>query len=432
MKVGQVEARSEGGIHPDYERNEFSGKRFIPPTGPISGHSTMVGREFYGSEDGIAPSTLTIQLWDTNSFLNDVLHVNQRTRQPERVKLSVVNHSWIAGFAHEPHNVDAIRRLDFVAERDDVVFIAAVDNGFGAPFPKLLATGFNIIAVGTDQGSSAGPLTFDSRGPRSKPDMIAPSQTTSEAAGVVSGAATLLRSEARARHINLSALSTKALLLAGAQRSEDWERGLPGPLDDLKIPYDYQEGAGSLRVDHSFNILTGGRRPNGGSDMGWDTAVAKKKGKFYAFTTGADDDENDSFSAVLTWNRDIKRLGNGSMKASLTDLDLSLLIKSGRRWRRVAQSDSDYDNVETITLSDLRPGSYRLVVRGARPEQYSLAWLKGNLDDEEDDFETSSLSSYTLSSILATGEVSPTTVPEPGLLALLLPTATLLLRRRQR
>src|SRR5258706_11095733 len=112
----------------------------------------------------------------------------------------------------------------------------------------------------------------------------------------------------------------------------------------------------------------------------------RKKNKIYTFnvadTSGGEvGDHPDSFTALLTWNRDIKRSVHGTYSGSLADLEMSLLVKSGRKWVKVSRSDSDFDNVESITMNDIAPGTYRLAVRGDRPEPYSLAWMTSEQDD---------------------------------------------------
>jgi len=441
LKIGQVEAPIEGGAYmPDRGLLDFLGKHFYP-LGLLnsSGHATTVGRMIYGP-DGIAPDVSTINVYDSNSFLTGStgLAVGQR-QAPARFKVSVLNNSWIAAFNSNPQNIDAIRRLDFVINRDDVVVVSSVANGTGSVYPKLLATAYNGISVGIlgGDGSSGGPIRFDSRGLRAKPDVVVPVDTTSWAAAAVSGAAALIRSEANARQMNVSELTTKALLMAGANRPDDWERGAPGTADDEKVPLDYRYGAGSLRVDHSFDILVSGQHPQGGVDTGWDTAMAKKKNHVYAFNIADDDaggDDTEAFTAVLTWNRQIKRSVRGAYSSSMADLEMSLLIKNGRKWARVSRSDSDFDNLETITLNDLAPGAYRLVVRGDRPEPYSVAWFT-SLDDHSGRSSSSGPGGGGLLEIQATLPVVglvATAVPEPTVLGLLLSAAAMLARRKKR
>ncbi|HEV8603914.1 MAG TPA: S8 family serine peptidase [Tepidisphaeraceae bacterium] len=445
VRVGQVEARIEQAYMPDRGRSEFSGKQFIPssPANP-SGHATMVGLMIYG-QDGIAPATPTINIYDSTAFLigRSGLRVGQHP-PPSKFNVSVLNNSWVAGFTSDSDNQEAIRRLDLMINRDDVLVVSSVDNGAGSAYPKLLATAYNSIAVGLlgDPGSSSGPITFDSNGPRAKPDIVVPRSsnlgTTSEAAGAVSGAAALIRSEAKARLISVSELTTKALLLAGAQRPDGWERGAPGAQDDQKVPLDYHYGAGSLRVDNSFDILVAGRHATGGADTGWDTALARKKGRIYQFNVSAsvdDDGDDDAFTAVLTWNRQIKRGMHGAFTGSLADLEMSLLKKSAGKWRRVTRSDSDFDNVETITLNDLAPGAYRLIVRGDKPEPYSLAWFTSpDVEHDGGNSGPGSLNSGSgsLESSLFSGEMVATAVPEPALIGLILPTLAMLSMRRRR
>jgi hypothetical protein len=440
LKVGQVEAPIDGAYMPDRGLLDFLGKH-IYPLGLLnsSGHATTVGQMIYGPA-GIAPDVSTINVYNSNSFLtaSTGLAVGQR-QAPAKFKVSVLNNSWIAAFNSNQQNIDAIRRLDFVINRDDVVVVSSVDNGAGSAYPKLLATTYNGIAVGILDGSSDGPVTFDSRGPRAKPDLVVPIDKTSWAAGAVSGAAALIRSEGKARQMNVSELTTKALLMAGANKPDDWERGAPGTQDDEKVPLDYRYGAGSLRVDNSFDILVSGQHPQGGVDTGWDTAMAKKRNHVYAFNIADDDaggDNMEAFTAVLTWNRQIKRSVRGAYSSSMADLEMSLLIKNGAKWARVSRSDSDFDNLETITLNDLAPGAYRLVVRGDRPQPYSVAWFT-SLDDHSGGSPSSGPGGGggglgTLGVNLTVGGLSATVVPEPALLTLLFPAAAMLAARRQK
>jgi hypothetical protein len=449
IRVGQVEAPMDGAYMPDRTSLAFIGKHILPPNiFSYSGHATMVGGMFYG-RDGIAPGTRDITIFDSTSFLisnNKALRVGQQGL-PKKLDVSVLNNSWIASFTSEAQNIEAVRRLDFVINRDDVVVVSSVDNNTGSAYPKLLATSYNGISVGVlgGDGSSGGPIKFDSRGYRVKPDMVVPTSedlnTTSQAAGAVSGAAALIRSEAKARHMNVSELTTKAILLAGANRPDDWERGAAGSYDDEKVPLDYRYGAGSLRVDNSFDILLSGRHSAGGVKSGWDTSMARKKNHVYSFNISADDDDVDElddddehdavFTAVLTWNRQIKRGARGALTSSMADLEIALLIKNGRKWMRVSKSDSDYDNVETITLRDLAPGAYRLVVRGDRPEPYSVAWFTSD-EDHHGGNSGPGGGDPLLEVTLAVGGMAPTAVPEPGVMGLLVTAAALLMRRKSR
>src|SRR5882672_11281344 len=165
--------------------------------------------------------------------------------------------------------------------------------------------------------------------------------------------------------------------------------------------------------------------------------MAKKKNHIYSFNVADDDsggDDPEGFTAVLAWNRDIKRSPRGTYSSSLANLEMSLLIKNGRRWNRVSRSDSNYDNVETITLSDLAPGAYRLVVKGDRPEPYSLAWFTS--DDHHGGGSNSGPGGgggeVLITTTLALGGMTAIAVPEPTMLGLLIPAAAMLARRKIR
>src|SRR5205814_4141501 len=113
--------------------------------------------------------------------------------------------------------------------------------------------------VGT-LNSSAGPFTFDAPGPRIKPDLVVNTGITSNSSGDAAGAGALLLSEAKARNLHAGELATKAILMAGATRNAAWHKGRPPGADNATAPLDFQQGAGQLRVDHAFDILTAGQQ----------------------------------------------------------------------------------------------------------------------------------------------------------------------------
>lgn len=375
IRVAQVEAFSNGTFRPDAGNSEFAGKLISgAPGAPVSAHATTIGSLYYGNTMGLAPRVRNISILDHDTFLTTGGLRLGTSMPPLDLNVSVINNSWIAAYGQESFNIEAIRRLDWMIDRDDVVVVNAVDNGAGSAFPKLLASSYNGISVGVESGNhSYGPVNLDGAA-RLKPDLVAPAGNTSEAAAMVSGAAALLLSEAKARRMSLGEMGAKALLMAGAERDSDWRQGEEGESDDARHPLDLKLGAGSLRVDRSFRLMAAGEQnPGAAKTSGWDEGRLPKKSKRglgYRFKFGRSADE---FSAVLTWNRQVTQMG-ALLQPKLIDLDLALYRKSGKKWKQVERSRSDVDNVEMLVLDDLVRGVYMLQVIGQRPEDYGLAW----------------------------------------------------------
>src|SRR6185437_1917370 len=104
-----------------------------------------------------------------DAFLTDLLRTGNTKRAPGALGAQVVNNSWIAAYPSDAQNIDALRRLDDLINRDDVLVFNAVSNTATDPFPKLLASSYNGITIGTLTGSH-GPITFDGQA-RIKPDL---------------------------------------------------------------------------------------------------------------------------------------------------------------------------------------------------------------------------------------------------------------------
>ena len=436
LPVAQVEAYAPGTTNyaPDTTSADFAAKTFTLRSGPsgVSPHATEVAGYFSGAANSAAPAAAPVSLFSAESFVYDLLRTGKSRRAPGGVGASVVNNSWIATLTDDAANVDVVRRLDDLVNRDDVLIFNAVSNTATDPFPRLLASSFNGVSVGT-LTASHGPLTFDLPFARIKPDLVVGAGMTSDASALAAGAGALLRSEAAARGLPAGELATKAILMAGAQRDASWHRGGLSGRDNATSPLDLQQGAGQLRVDHSFDVLIAGQQGAGTSvspTAGWDYArTPRRKGRatYYLHV----DHDLSNWSVFLTWNRLIAGLngkGHYSTQPTLADFSLSLYRsrKGGRRL--VGTSDSPGDNVESLTLTDLAPGDYQLVLGTDIRSYYALAWYEEGastspaiaraLAAPSDSFQTS-----------ATLDAAP--MPEPstfGVLAL----AALLCARRPR
>jgi hypothetical protein len=435
IPVAQVEAfaPSTADYVPNTALTAFAGKTFTLRSGAssISSHATQVANLYYGSIASPAPDVSGVSLFSAQSFITDLLRSGRSRRAPGGVGASVVNNSWIADLSDDAANFDALHRLDDLINRDDVLIFNAVSNTATDPFPRLLAASYNGVTVGTLTGSH-GPLLYDGAVSRIKPDLVVNTGITSNSSALAAGAGALLRSEAQARALPASELAVKAILMAGAQRDVNWHRGRLSGKDNVTAPLDFQQGAGQLRVDHSFDILTAGRQSAGASITsagGWDyarTARGTSDATYYLHV----DQTLSNWSVFLTWNRLIAGLqssGHYSTAATLADFDLSLYLsrRSGRRL--IAHSDSPGDNVESLTLTDLTPGDYQLVLTSDIRSYYGIAWYT----DTSISTLTPALSSSAL--LTATGDdASISAMPEPTSLLLLVPLALPLLGRRRR
>jgi hypothetical protein len=433
IPVAQVEAFAAGTSDyvPDTAGNAFAGKTFTLRSGAssISSHATQVANLYYGSIASPAPDVPQVSLFSAESFITGLLRSGRANRAPGGVGASVVNNSWIADLDDDVANFDVLHRLDDLINRDDVLVFNAVSNNAADPFPKLLAASYNGVTVGTLTGSR-GPLLYDGAVARIKPDLVVNTGITSNSSALAAGAGALLRSEAKARGLPASELATKAIMMASARRESNWHRGRSSGADNATAPLDFQQGAGQLRVDHAFDVLTAGKQGAGtsiASAGGWDyarTARTTREATYYLHV----DQTLPNWAVFLTWNRliaGLQRDGHYSTAATLADFDVSLYLsrRSGRRL--VAHSDSPGDNVESLTLTDLTPGDYQLVLSSDIRSYYGVAW-----------YADTSLStgfaaplSIDSASAGAMGGAFTSAVPEPALWLMLTPVALMLLGR---
>lgn len=275
VPVGQVEANTEGGLTfygPDQSRAEFAGKTFTPMSGTMaaSWHATTVGTSLYGSGTSIASGITSIFNYEANNWINSFLRLNQSSTPntpPSGVR--IMNHSWI-GSAGSAVDNQALRRLDFQANRDGTLHATGLNNNAGSTLLPLLSCSYNGIAVGrTDGAHSYGLTPTGTDGPgRMKPDIVAPGSATSWATPVVAAAAALMQQVAGEPPLssNPSARDPtviKAALMAGAIHSETWSNAPIASGDargEAVRPLDPIFGAGVVNVDRSHRILTGGEQ----------------------------------------------------------------------------------------------------------------------------------------------------------------------------
>jgi hypothetical protein len=343
---------------------------------------------------------------------------------PAKLGVQVINNSWVGNMASSAANTEVLRRLDYMIVRDNVFVANALDNTNATPVKVLLAAAYNGLNVGITPGLGN---TFTAQAASSfrlMPDLIVPVSTTSQATAYVAGSAALLISEAKAHKKPVSELGVRASLMAGAQRLAGWKSSAGSPLDPV-------QGAGQLRVDHSFDILMGGELAPGNKarTIGWDSAVAQPANKLYYNITLSHPAAH--FSAALVWNREISGANVPFVDRAVTlaNLDLQLQRKKGNIWVDAGHSYYTGDNVEFIAREALIAGTYRLAVMGDRQEPFAIAWYT--------DFTAPSMTQSVASAALPAAAVqtsaeSSVVVPEPAVRLWSLGLGLLCCRRRKR
>jgi len=396
--VEQVEASisstSSYYFMPDATLGSFSGATITDETGGglVSSHATTVASIFYGTS-GYASGTTQVDVYGADYWLGSVLRVGSSIRpaSPPANGPAVANFSWIGDYGNSDDN-DALRRFDYMINRDNLVAVVAVNNGAGTPIPALLASSYNSIAVGLSNGqSSLGPVPVSNNvdGPGlSKPDIVTPEGETSYATPQVSAAAAMLVQVARSNPAWSAASNNpaviRAILMAGTDKNPlpSWSRTPTQPLDP-------QYGAGQLNFNWAYQILTAGPQTASSTSLvgstGWSYDSINPGGDtktlFFQVPSGQPFD----LSSLLTWERNVSYTpGNGTASAtftpSLATIDLALYRANSNftLGSLVDDSTSNVDNVQYVFDRGLTAGEYALRVRRtdllAGPWNYALAW----------------------------------------------------------
>ena len=345
-----------------------SSTNYTNSLGVESGHADIVGGILYGSTSGVSTNVAHIHNYEALYFAYTVVPNGMATYS------RIVNQSFV-GSSGQQYLLDTY--YDNYSALHGTLFVSSAGDGLTVP-PIVLppSTCYNGIGVAAYHGASSVGPTPDNR--RAKPDITAPSDTTSYSAPLVSGAAALLlqaglRGDGGAdTNSAADARTIKALLLNGAVKPLDWAAPSPSPLDP-------RYGAGILNVFNSYRQLAGGKHNyidsssgnsgdphtstaasgNVSSFNGWDfnsitnTPLTDAVCHYYFNLTNGTDNSLFTATATLVWNRQVSQ-------NNINDLDLYLYdAVSGNL---VAASTSPVDNVEHIFIPALPPGRYDLQV----------------------------------------------------------------------
>ncbi|MBL9133609.1 MAG: hypothetical protein JNG86_20535 [Verrucomicrobiaceae bacterium] len=352
----------------------FAGKTFHPESGAGTdlGHAATVASYFYGNYVGVARGAVEIHNYTAVDFMDRLTTGTAPEVLPGRVQ----NHSWAGSFGSTSVDTDAVRAFDFMLNRDARIATIGISGGSLQP---LLGDTFHGITAGVRSGNHSISGTLTDGAGRMKPDLVVDQEFTSYAAPIIGGcAACLLQGAIASGNANAEKPQTiKAILLAGASKQNlpQWQR------DTTAEPYDDVFGAGELNLFNAWHILQAGEQPHSTSAevavRGWDfaTTTSNSAGRRYFFTIPAGK-VADTFSAALTWHRQISKNIFGDYTSSLTNLTLRLYAASGfTAGALISSSTSSVDNLEHIHLYHLPPGQYVLeVTTNTNGRDYALAW----------------------------------------------------------
>jgi hypothetical protein len=354
VPAGNFTYFASGGISTNYTNS----------LGIESSHADIVGGIMYGPTNGVSTNVAHIHNYEALYFAYTVAPNQMATYA------RVVNQSF-AGSSDQQYLFDTY--YDNYSAQHGTLFVSSAGD-WGAVLPP--STCYNGIGVAAYHGASGVGPTPDNG--RAKPDITAPSDTTSYSAPLVTGAAAILlqaglrgdggvdtNSAADARTI-------KALLLNGAIKPIDWAAPSPSPLDP-------RYGAGVLNVFNSYMQLAGGKHahidsssvstssphpPTGAAGnvsglSGWDfnsitnTPLTNAVCHYYFNLTNTTGNGPFTATVTLVWNRQFSQ-------NNINDLDLYLYDAGSGNL--VASSTSRVDNVEHIFIANLPPGRYDLQV----------------------------------------------------------------------
>lgn len=372
---------------PDTTNSLFTGKTFTLKSGASAtrSHANSVATNFYSTSSQI-PGTTAVDLYSASGWIASGFLNLGTISFPATETRAVQNHSWIVDTSWTSAQVEeANRRLDYAINQNGFVCVVGENNGASTTLPQFLGQSYHTISVGRTNGAHSAGFTAYDGNDRIKPDIVAPSDFTSYATPMVSGAAGLLYAKLSASPYSLTGTDrprvVKALLLASATKGPTWTNTGTRPLDLVM-------GAGELNTYHAYSTLRSGKVTASASiqhgSRAWSVeTVNGSSTKTYYFTIppGA---PSTPFSAALIWHREITSALSGNIfnrtrtwNYTLANLNLTLYHANGTTLgSQITKSESSVDNVELIHQSALAPGNYALRVENlaATATAYALAW----------------------------------------------------------
>jgi hypothetical protein len=361
--------QATAGTTPFAGAGSYAGKTFTPHSGASSSsfHADIVCSLFCGNSSSLSPGVTDVHAWLADDFAIGLLD----DPVPSWAG-SVQNHSWAGTTESVPFDIEIMRRMDFMIDRDAVPVTTPLING--ATMANLLGQAYNSIAVGVRSGNHPhSGTTLDGAG-RMKPDLVVDHVYTSQAGPSVASAATLLLDVIRPAYPDADdPRVVKAILIAAASKDRllGWTRATTAK------PYDVNFGAGELNILNAHHILTAARQAASDiterSARGWDIGISSTASTQRYFFSVPPGKWANTFSAALTWHR---QTSAPFTSYTLANMNLRLAKATALTpGATVDQSISSVDNVEHVFLRNLPSGEYVLeVTADTSALSFGLAW----------------------------------------------------------
>ena len=422
VPVHQVEARPDENPTTGYAPIDFAGATTKAGTGAfaginfsalantnntLSGHAVTVGNNFYGTATTAHSFITNVYVDEADHFLANVVRTQlagSSVSAPAPLSIGngvrVSNNSWVGTFAPDNPNADgdAIRRIDYMIDRDDLVFSATAVAGGTYGNSYLAWAARNSIAVRGDDsvlpfaptGTSPGKTHADLWGSGTlggDEGSYVTGAVSGYAASLIGTAQAMGSADAQHSQVIRSLLMTGADKTAVSVNNGAWSDQTPNHLN-IKL------GAGKVRYGTSLEILNAGQKNIASvvaSSIASATPAAGNKGWAYATSVSGGDqaiviyapDGIDDLAATLNWNvtqPNALAPGNINTLASATifpDLNLELrqVTPNGAGFNilaplagagyQSASTGASADNIEHLySTADLGAGYYAFIIHG--------------------------------------------------------------------
>ncbi len=382
--------------------------------GLFSNHANSVADEIYDTLLGFAPDISSVQNFEVNHYINDIIPVATATGVP------IVNQSFVFGNVNSTWD----SFYDSYADQHDVLFLNGINTNVSPATVDTPGHSYNGLAVGSLSFSVSPPADG-----RNKPDLVSLTYDSAEkssftTARVTAFAAILHQAGTRGDQASGSAAEAtdaktkKVLLINGADKPVSWSKTID--YDDAvslpvthTSPLDSNIGAGVANINFAHLNLEGGLHlptveesvdagglhspPTGipgnlPSKVGWNLDALSTAGQVinlkdgvhhYYFDWTPGEGQAFDLTATITWNRQDGKTG-------INNLDLYVYEEDGSSYNLVAASESSVDNVEHLHILDMPTGRYVIQVVSRRSgrvtssEEYALAFRMEAVDPPAD------------------------------------------------